>query len=270
MKFWKTCYKPLRNPGILWPCLAVVLGVVGFIVAQPLTVKYPAAQEVRVIPFTLKLEGYDYQFWPEGRLYLRKTVARRSDGAIVDAAITGVSDKSIDMRKVALVDGEVFTVANKSFAYAKWPSISDEQMAASKERLRHPPNDCIFTQKQKVVGHATILGRQVIVISNSVAAGERTLISRAPDLACEALEVRIEQQQADGSWTLKSETKAVSLTLAEPDPSLFEVPSTYTSMKPSDMMRKEYARIGAPWDQKAERSANYADAQYFGLLSRKR
>lgn len=216
-----------------------------------------------IVWITLTLEGYDYHFWPEGRKVASEVVVHRSDGATADWGVNGSTERKIETRKVSLPNGDIFSIADKVSEYVKWPTVTTEQIAAGKERLLHPPQDCIFVPGQTVVGHETILGHPVVVISRQLVPGERSIIWRAPDLSCEILGVRVETL-SQGSYKLKAETKAVKLVIGEPDPSLFEIPATYSSVKPSDMFRKEYERIGVPWDEAAQRSADRSDARFFG------
>ena len=263
MRMWKIA----TRRGALWALVISSVGVATFFGAQPLTIKYLAAQAIKTTPFTLKMEGYDYQFWPNGKRFLNLTVARRSDGSLAETSVNGFS-KQVYMRKVTLADGDVFTIADKASVYVKWPLPAAEQIAADEERLRHLPHNCLSLPDEKIAGQGVILGHAVIALARQIA-DEKTTIWRAPDLACQALEVRTETLQPDGSYKLKAETKAVSLIVGEPDTSLFEVPATYSSEKPSDLLWKEYERIGAPWDDKVQRNADRLDAQYFSHLQAK-
>jgi len=258
--------KPAKKPGVLWTALILLAGATAFVIAQPLTVGYLASQELSVTPFTLKLEGYDYAIRPGTVTHFQtKTIARRSDGAVADAGVNGLLDRGfeLDTRTVSLPNGDILSIADKVSAYVKWPRPSEEQIAARKERMRHPPANCVSFSAQSIVEFGTIMGHQVVAISWQPG-DEKVTIWRAPDLGCEALQVRAEVLQPDGSYKLKAETKTVSLVIGEPDPSLFDLPSGYTSAKPSELLRKEFERIGAAWSEDVQRDADRADAQYLG------
>jgi len=261
-----------KKPVTRWICLIVLAGALAFVLAQSLAVRNYAAPEGLVTPFTLKLEGYDYSIRPGVTHSHSNTIARRSDGATVAAGANGLLDgadrvldsaSGLETRTLTLPNGEVVTISDKASAFVRWPKLSKEDMAAATEQLRHPPANCVWIPGEPAVESGTIMGQQVVAVIQQFA-DERITIWRAPNLGCQEMQNRVEERQPDGSYKLVAETKATSLVSGDPEPSLFELPSTYASLKPSELMRKDYERIGAPWDKRAQQSGEELDAQYFG------
>jgi hypothetical protein len=115
---------------------------------------------------------------------------------------------------------------------------------------------------QARVGEDTVAGQEVVVVERELPTGEgqpkrKETDWRAPALGCQTLTYKVEDQQADGSWWLRTEGRVVSLTLEEPDPKLFDDGADYTEAKPSEVQRKLLEIQGIPvddatWSQKAE------------------
>ena len=251
-------------PGVLWFIGVFLAAGLAFLVAQPLAIQHLAKQGLKVTPYTLTLESYDYESLPQGRRFQTETVARRSDGALVQAGIIlDPSGKELSVtRKIVTPDGHIISVADRISEYINWPTLSAEQIAGAKQQLLNPPKDCMLPGRT-LVETGTVLGHPVVALRLP---HPKNVVTTwvAPDLSCEKLQTRIESLQPDGSYKVSGETRALNLIIGEPDPALFELPSTYVSVKPSELMRREFDRIGAVWDDKAQHGADMADANYFG------
>ena len=55
--------------------------------------------------------------------------------------------------------------------------------------------------------------------------------------------------------------------MAEPDASLFEVPSSYQAVMPSQALRNEVAHLGEPWTNNLAAMASNQDASYLKKAS---
>jgi len=81
---------------------------------------------------------------------------------------------------------------------------------------------------------------------------------RVPDLACQTLTYRVDQEKGDGSWQMLTEERVVSLKLQEPDARLFDDGSGYIEVKPSEVERRLLEKAGVsqeaePWKTEKER-----------------
>jgi hypothetical protein len=250
------------NLGLSWSVITVVLMIIIFFVSQHFTISHIARAAVQVIPFTLKLESYTFEKTPQGELFHRTTVARRSDGATVlvgtSFGLLGLA-RGTTARKVILPDGQAFSVVDGVAAFTKWPQRSEARLAAFKEQSFNPPANCVIGN-ENFVGYGTVLAHKVMVTSHMFGRDKETHW-RAPEFLCERLQSRVETQQPDGSFTPASETRPVSLTMGEPDPTLFEIPSYYQSLKPSEVLQKDAARLGIPWDKSLEDDGQNLDKQ---------
>lgn len=88
---------------------------------------------------------------------------------------------------------------------------------------------------------------------------------RAPRLSCMDLQQTYTEVQADGSFKLASETKFVSVKLGAPNGAFFTVPSGYTSVKPSQVLRLLAKQIGQKWNSDLQAQAEREDAEYARL-----
>jgi hypothetical protein len=66
----------------------------------------------------------------------------------------------------------------------------------------------------------------------------------APALGCKELQWQQASLQPDGSRRIELEGKLVSFTLSEPDARLFDLGTSYTEVKPSELLRREVKAAG--------------------------
>jgi hypothetical protein len=64
----------------------------------------------------------------------------------------------------------------------------------------------------EVVGEEVLLGYPTVVVRDGMYKSRMT-VWMAPELSCFALRATVEAEQADGSWTLVSEKKAINVTV---------------------------------------------------------
>ena len=112
------------------------------------------------------------------------------------------------------------------------------------------------------VGTDNVAGQDVVVVESELPTGEgqpkrKQTQWRAPALGCQTLTYKVEEQQSDGSWWLRTEGKLVRLRLEEPDAKLFDDGAGYTEAKPSEVQRKLLELQGIPvddptWSQQAD------------------
>jgi hypothetical protein len=85
-----------------------------------------------------------------------------------------------------------------------------------------------------------------------------------PDLDCRPLRQRMEWQRADGTRAV-TEKLVESVTVGEPDPSLFRVPAEYVESLPSVIAAETQKRLGGALvseHQNAREYYNWSDARY--------
>jgi hypothetical protein len=70
-----------------------------------------------------------------------------------------------------------------------------------------------------------------------------------------------------GTVVVRSEQRAVSLELEEPDASSFDEGANYEELWPSELLRKELERQGLTWNANLQKQAQLEDDRY---SSRKR
>ena len=257
-----------KTAGIVRWGVALSLGVViTFYISKSAVIRHIAKAQTPATPFTLTVEGYDFQESVEGKLFLKKTVAMRSDGATVLLQNIGgpvglqLGDVS---RKIQFTDGQRLTIFDSVATFTKWPLPPELTIARIKEATLRPPANCVFPNPNKsLVGHEAVMNHDAVMVRTTIGKGRFTQW-RAPDLQCETLRSQSEDQQPDGSFKLVAEVKPISLVIGEPNPHLFEVPANYTSVTPSESMRREAARVGWSWSADMDREAQRHDDQYEG------
>lgn len=216
-----------------------------------------------VVPFTMATESFNYSQSSKGKFLLRETKARRSDGATVQINNSISHHPKLNVRNISLPDGRAFTVFDLIHAVVKWPP-SPKSIAYQKERLSNSPPDCLLGVGEYVAGHGTLMGENVVVLKMLPKGSSGITWWRSPKLGCEALQSRMTQVQMDGSFTLVSETKLLSLKIGAPDSTLFEVPASYRSLSPSQAQKELAAKLGLPWTKEMAKRAQEQDAVYYG------
>jgi len=134
-------------------------------------------------------------------------------------------------------------------------------VAMRKEAITNPPSNCV-SPGGTLVGYDTIQGYRVAIVRAPQIGNGRMTVWRALSLGCATLQTLSEAQQPSGSYTTVGKTKLVSITVGGPDPSLFEVTSSYQAVMPSQALRQEITHLGRPWTAKLETIARTEDASY--------
>lgn len=252
---------------VLWVLATLALAAGIFFAAQQLMFQHIARAQVKATPFTLEMESYEFSDGLPETLIAKETVARRSDGATarVDSmgGIVGLQAGETE-RHILYLDGHALDVFDGVQSVVRFPQLSLKAMAFRKEEIVSPPENCVFLG-DSLVGYGTIRGYKVAKVKN-MAIGQRTVTAwLAPELGCEQLQYQVEENEADGTTKVTSETRAVSLVTGEPDPKFFDVPDSYNSVQPSLALRKEADKLGAPWNDAMQQEATRADAAYWGV-----
>jgi len=249
---------------VMWIFLSGALALLCFYGAAKLTIYRIAHAQVRVVPFVLRTESYNYDKGPKGELFLKEIVARRSDGATAVISTVGDPSSSNTVKTLTFLDGTSMVVYDPIQAKSSW-HMTVTRLAGLKEHLLNPTSDCMPKEKlegrRKVIGRDVILGHTVMRIEADMSA-ERMVDWKAPDLACQALEFTFEERQPDGSLKLKTHEKAVSLDIGEPPSNIFDSGASYEEMKPSEAQARYFRKVGAPEDAASKRSAEQSDRTY--------
>lgn len=220
-----------------------------------------------VIPFVLKEQ---LESVPKGKVFNLVTIARRSDGAYARSEYLRPMEQGYTVRSIRYIDGEIVTISEQLGMKTTGPRESDEQVAHATVRLFRPPANCQPNGTEDVKGFGAVSGQRVAIVSQpwrpSVTSPlDKMQITnfRAPQLGCETLEYSVEVAHPDGTRYILDKARVVSLTLGDPDESLFEVSPTLTEVLPSEMWRR-YAEIRgvSPTPQEAETWAREDEAYY--------
>ena len=247
----------------LWMVVGVALAFGCYFLANNLTFERVAHAQVNVIPFTLQFEHFDVRANPKGQLDQKAIVARRSDGAEVDAgSAIGNDGQEIPSktRGITMPDGSGFMVMDTGLAFVKWPAPPTSEWARVKEMKYDPQSNCLLPGAT-FLQYGTILGQRV-AISRYMTRESRVTDWRALDLQCTSLQYKLETKQDDGSFKPLTEARPVSLVLGEPDPLLFDIPLDYTSTRPSEALRRQAVAVGNEWTPEMDEVARGIDGKY--------
>lgn len=207
--------------------------------------------------FTLETEAYSYQHNVKGEILSRTVTARRPDGTTVTAeTIFPGKPHEHAMRLIRYPDGHSLGLIDAIAAKTTWPA-NPGQAAFDKQRLLHPPADCVLANYEELIGNDVVLSHKVNVMSVSF----QNTAWRAPNLGCEEIQSR-QGYNHEGVFKLLSETKAVSLKLGEPDIRLFDPGVRYAELRPSEVLRRETTRVGIRWSEILQQEADREDAMY--------
>lgn len=241
--------------------------VVVFVLAESFTTSRIAHAQGRVTSFTIRMENHAFTPGHEGgELIDVKTKARRSDGAY--ANIGHIFGKvgflsGENSRQILLPTGELMTAYDSLHGVTRWNTNSPEERNRLKTMLFNMPTGCVREGEQGV-GKETIMGQETVAVLWPSVANRKVTEWRALNLNCEPIQARIEERQPDGSYKVHNDISTVSLVLGEPDTALFDVPSDYVEMKPSEFLHKEAQKLGWPAEKlpELEQQAQREDAEY--------
>ncbi|MFZ0213296.1 MAG: hypothetical protein WBE20_10630 [Candidatus Acidiferrales bacterium] len=252
-----------------WFLAAALLGVAGYYLVQPLSIRYIAHAQVTVAPFTLQQQFFSqYDQNPNGQLDLKLTVARTSDGATVkvNENIAPNGSPGGRVRVIDLPDGQEFVVYDEVSAVVRSPQPPDWVVAMRKQAIINPPSNCV-EQGDTLRGYDQLQGHPVAIVELPRSpSGIRYTAWESPGLGCQMLQSLSEALQPDGSYKTVGRTTLVTITSGEPDASLLEVSTNYQTLMPSEALRKEVAHLGGPWTDKLDRIAKQQDANYLEHL----
>ncbi len=247
---------------LLLALLGVSLAFLTFHFVQPLALHHIAHAQVTATPFLLKTDLYSYEQDPDGVLINRFVQARRSDGTVVRSeSILGKVGFSAahSVRSITFMDGRRFSAYDATKVMVAWPRLPEQTLAIHKERILNPPKNCVFPG-HTLKGYGILLGRTVAIVERPRVGNTQITAWDDPSLGCVDLKYQVQEVATDGSRKLLTEAKPVSLTLGEPDASLFEI--AYPAMKPSEALHKEADALGVTWDDSLARFASREDSAF--------
>jgi len=247
-----------------WLVTFVALALLVFSVyriAKAITMRHLAEVQIKVTPFTIQTEDYNFRKSADGQLVRRDTVARQSNGSFVKMSSVynevGLAAGET-VRTLRLADGRGYWVFDGIASLSTWPTLSDKQLAVYKESLLSPPTNCAH-QGETVAGFELVGGHQVVKVTEEIS-GKKLTLWKAADLSCQLLQLHTEVIQPDGSLKLVYESRLVKLQIGEPDAALFEVPTSYAVLTPSEAWKREADKLGVPWTPGMEKTEEDDDA----------
>lgn len=200
--------------------------------------------QIRVNPYLAQMETYTGDWDPmPGVVIDRRTVAVRSDGSRVEFLPVRPLDSGLKVRKVQYIDGRAMLAADM-LTWKATQTLKPTAVAAYKASLTQQPKNC--TANGEVYKGDDVVSGQRVAITTFNSSLWVTTRWKAYDLGCFALKVQIEDRQEGGSLRLRSETKAVSLQLGEPDASMFDDVATYIEHRPSEIQLELLHMVGVP------------------------
>lgn len=267
-----------------WQCLAVwrrafvlvfaasLAATTGLVLTRTTVIAIYANTETTTLPFTLETEVYHYENKEAGELLSRSIVARRSDGSSVTMS-TVLGPKGLEAgliaRRLMFPDGRSVTVFDWLKSKTTWPQLSGESLIRVKKRFLNPPDNCLASG-ETLLGPDTVIGQPTVMIRRQPVGKTVTTYWRAPALACEKVQYRVEAIAPDGSMKLQAVAKPISLKMGEPVAWLFDEGTTYTERSPSETIRLGLEKLGVKWDD-SMRSGEHkvSDQVYFGSKANK-
>jgi hypothetical protein len=243
-------------------CGASLVIALSFYGAKHATYHIKAYAQITATPFVAETDFYEFRSNPQGNLFLKQVVARRSDGSTAQVTSRGPI-WSASMRKVTFMNGS--TVAAFDFVSARTSfQMKPQELAALKEKLTNSPVDCAYRNDEQIIDRQRLFGQEFIVHQHFISFNqEQQRVSEwlAPQLGCEHLGYRIEAKQPDGSYKLVTESRLISLEMKEPEPAFFDPAANFDEVLPSEIMRRHYRKVGQPEPNEIEQQG-LKDDQY--------
>ena len=245
---------------LYWFAVVSLIIALSFYGAKHATFHIKAYAQITATPFVAETDVYEFRSNSQGTLFLKRVVARRSDGSTAEVSSKGPI-WSAPMRKVTFMNGSIisafdFIAARTSF------QMKPQELAQLKQKLRNSPADCVYRSDAQIIDRQVLFGQQVIVQEHTVSINQeqqRATEWLAPQLGCEQLGYRYETKQPDGSYKLQTEGRLISLEIKEPPPAFFDPAKNFEEVLPSEIMRRHYQKVGQPEPKEIEQQGKEAD-----------
>jgi hypothetical protein len=213
-----------------------------------------AAEETVSREFTV--EFTDISVEETGRIFMsrEKTAAMRKDGSKAERVVSWRTDGS-GMNKIKEYENLTIWDRQRDRIFFLYPMVeSKSTMALNEPTIRNPrptPPACVDQEaplNESTVSADEIAGFPVVRLEANFEhnAGPRNVVTqwRAPGLDCMPLRTISTLVDVDGKVKSRKTVEAISVRLGEPDPTMFEVDSSYTERIPSEIYRMESERQG--------------------------
>src|SRR5271166_1401306 len=227
------------------PLLLVEGAAISFyLTAGPQLLRPVNAQGRIAQPFYLKRTIFTDNHSGKLSPFRTEVVARRSDGATARISSFGPLTAPGYFRKVDFLDGRSVTLIDLIKAKSTWPDMDPNERSALSQKITHAPADCGVHTPYALVRFDSLDGQDVVIMEGVIAKQYRLTRWLAPKLGCEDLYYKSEALGTDGVSSVSSEARVSDLRLGEPDPSLFDLGSDYTEMRPSQAQNLMLQKIG--------------------------
>lgn len=207
--------------------------------SRQLFVTAVAASNLNVRPFVMEQVQYRIAEGAERPVGILLT-ARRRDGAkhILQRRYQDGKPGAV-FRRIELPDGTIGTM-NDSIQSKSTARVSEQQVAALKQRLEHPPQRCLSVG-EKVDGEDYLFGYRAFRILRQEHQDSimRVIEWRIPEFSCTAVQGMIQRRtDAAADWQTTNGNRLTAFAEADPDPKNFTNFENYSEMSPSDLKRK--------------------------------
>jgi hypothetical protein len=192
------------------------------------------AADLRIRPFYFERAAYVRDVSGAMVMFSRDIAARRSDGAFV--SINYFRNRP-GLRRVVMPDTSLTWLVDQIRTKTSWPKGSVEGSTFAKSATRST-TDCDIADQS--TPHELISGIDTIVVTAELDSVQRERFWYAPELGCQALQIRRFTDQG----TVLGENLLLSLDLAEPAASLFDIGKSYESVGPSELRARQYQAGG--------------------------
>jgi hypothetical protein len=257
-----------RTLAVLFCTICVALGVSVHLLRRHLTMTVSAAASFK--DFTIyKTEGGKSR---NPNDYHREVVeAYRSDGSHVTAELVNLDPRTPSRRTVWLApEQQRIRIEDRVRSKTTWVGIQH-----GSRRVTTDPQ-CGFARmmpetKARMVGESQLLGVRTVVVEAEHRLGDpsgqfyKTTTWTSPDLDCVTLKMTETRYEKDGTASGSFEMVVDKVVLGPPDPALFEVPTEYTELKPSQMFERLVGRsdsLGRPIPKHVSARLTREDRQY--------
>src|SRR5690349_1101429 len=138
--------------------LVIALSLYG---AKHATFHFKAYAQVTATPFVAETDIYEFRSNPQGTLFFKEVVARRSDGSTAEVSSKGPI-WGASMRKVTFMNGSTVSVFDFISARSSF-KMKPQELAELKQKLNNSPVDCVYRGDAQIIDRQMLFGQQVIV-----------------------------------------------------------------------------------------------------------
>lgn len=226
---------------------SVVILSVSFIVMHRVVHHRIVYAQPPMSPFTIAIIVNTFEGGNDnkvGKVVVQQVKARMSNGTrLVKYTASRLGTLDDTTRQVDYPDGLHLYISHAT-EMKSTTHKTEAELVRRNAAMRNQSADCTSRPGETVMGKETIGGIDTYIIHADSIQSQSWTHWRSPALGCEEIQYQIDKRLADGTMQLMTQGRNISLSVAEPDPLLFDPATHYPEVLPSVMDKRIRVLLG--------------------------